>query len=194
MRRICFFIFAAVFLLSQPISQGGEPSSSNPSALMKTDGQKSMAAALSDVAGGNLYTLEYDQPYHIDDIMDCGGVNSSKALLTAVFSRLVNLPTAVSGGTPEFGCSIFSVKSPEGDVLVGRNFDFSFASSSNILVHNVLPGVRESVGTSRCRSYGPQFGGRQNHQQHPMVGCLQSHQEDSHHMRCKGLFQKDTNW
>ncbi len=124
------------------------PSITNPAAYLRNDGQKAMVSTLKDIAGGHLYSVEYSADYCLDEIMAGGGASSSVKLLGRAIPLLTTVPLGNAGSGPEFGCSAFCVKSPDGDVLVGRNFDYRFVSASNILVHNVAKGARESLNIS----------------------------------------------
>ena len=119
--------------------------SSNPAALLKTDEQRATAATLKDIKDGHLYTLEYTADYKLNDIMAQGGAKSSEDLVRKVFGNLLNIPAAAPDSQMDYGCSAFCVKSPEGDVLVGRNFDYRFVSSANVAVHDLASGEHESM-------------------------------------------------
>lgn len=118
--------------------------SPNSAAILKTQEQKASAATLRNVADGHLYTMDYYADYKIKELMAQGGAKSSLDLMNKVLSNLLDIPAQKSLQKMDFGCSAFCVKSPEGDVLVGRNFDFRFVSSANILVHNKACTTHES--------------------------------------------------
>ncbi len=119
--------------------------SGNPAAFLSTDAQKATAATLRDIKDGHLYTIDYTADYKIDELMAGGGAKSNEELVGKVFASLLNLPSMTAEARMDYGCSAFCAKSPEGDVLVGRNFDYRFVSSANVAVHNLTPGVRESM-------------------------------------------------
>lgn len=111
--------------------------SDNPATILQTDAQKATAATLRDIKEGHLYTMENTADYKLNEIMDQGGAKSSEDLIMKVFQNLLNLPVSASDSKMDYGCSAFCVKSPEGDVIVGRNFDYRFVSSANVAVHNI---------------------------------------------------------
>ncbi len=119
--------------------------SSNPATLLQTDAQKATAATLRDIKKGHLYTMENTADYKLKEILAQGGAKSSEDLILKVFKNLLNLPGDASASGMDYGCSAFCVKSPEGDVIVGRNFDYRFVSSANVAVHNLVPGAFESM-------------------------------------------------
>ena len=125
--------------------KGKDVTAANPADYLKNDDQKAMVSTLKDLADGHIYSVEYSAEYCLDEIMESGGASSSVQLLGKAIPRLTTVPLGKSGAGLDFGCSAFCVRSPEGDVLVGRNFDYRFVSSSNMLVHNVTKGARESI-------------------------------------------------
>lgn len=128
--------------------KGKDVTAANPADYLKNDDQKAMVSTLKDLADGHIYSVEYSAEYCLDEIMESGGASSSVQLLGKAIPRLTTVPLGKSGAGLDFGCSAFCVRSPEGDVLVGRNFDYRFVSSSNMLVHNVTKGARESICVS----------------------------------------------
>lgn len=118
---------------------------SNPAAYLQTDAQKEMVTTLKDIKDGHLYQMDYTADYKLKELMAQGGAKSNGELVGKVFKNLLNLPLATPDSQMDYGCSAFCVKSPEGDVLVGRNFDYRFVSSANIVVHNLVPTARESM-------------------------------------------------
>ncbi len=118
--------------------------SGNAAALLSTEDQKETVATLRDIKGGHLYTMDYTADYKIDQLMAGGGASSSLDLSGKVLAYLLNLP-ATKGTSMDYGCSAFCVKSPEGDVLVGRNFDYRFLSSANVVVRDLASEKHESM-------------------------------------------------
>ena len=147
MKRLIYLVSClsvSVCLLSS-CNKGETETAANPANFLRNDAQKAMVSTLKDLADGHIYSVEYSADYCINEIMESGGASSSVQLLGKVIPRLTTVPLSKSVSGLDFGCSAFCVKSPEGDVLVGRNFDYRFVSSSNVLVHNVTKGVRESI-------------------------------------------------
>ena len=122
-----------------------ERNSDNPAAFLVTNDQKKTVATLQDIKDGHLYTMDYTADYKLKELMTGGGAKSSEELSGKVIANLLNLPAMKAAASMEYGCSAFCAKSPEGDVLVGRNFDYRFVSSANIAVHNLFPEARESM-------------------------------------------------
>lgn len=147
MKRFFYLVTCLVatvcYLLS--CTKGKTEIVANTANFLKNEDQKVMVSTLKNMADGHLYSLKYSADYLIDEIMESGGASSSVQLLGKVIPRLTTIPLSKSGDGMDYGCSAFCVKSPDGDVLVGRNFDYRFVSSSNMLVHNVTKGVKESI-------------------------------------------------
>ena len=117
----------------------------NPAAFLATDDQKEAVTTLRDIKDGHLYVMDYTADYKLDEIMTGGGAKSNEELIKKVLTNLLNLPEMKADNSMDYGCSAFCVKSPEGDVLVGRNFDYRFVSSANVVVHNLVPKTHESM-------------------------------------------------
>lgn len=131
--------------------------SDNPAAFLATNEQEETVATLRDIKDGHLYKMDYTADYKLDELMAGGGARSSEELSGKILTNLLNLPAIKENSRMDYGCSAFCVKSPEGDVLVGRNFDYRFVSSSNIIVHDLVPETRESMCISAMPYLGDQY-------------------------------------
>jgi len=118
----------------------------NPAAFLKTDEQRSMINSLRDIADGHLYSIDYSADYMLTELMKNGGAKSSEQLMAKVFGMMLSLPERGAVSQGEFGCSGFCVKSPDGDILVGRNFDYKFSSAANLLVRDLASEGHVSIG------------------------------------------------
>lgn len=108
-----------------------------PMEMLTTPEQEATAKTLKDIAKGKLYSIEYNSDYLLDDAIETGASHSSLELVKFVYSRLLKLPTSQAAKAKiDAGCSAFCVKTPDGDVICGRNFDYRFVSSANVLVQN----------------------------------------------------------
>lgn len=128
----------------------------NSAALLATNDQKETVSTLCDVKDGHLYIMDYTADYKLNALMAEGGAKSSKELSDKILAKLLNVPTKAHARM-DYGCSAFCVKSPEGDVIVGRNFDYRFVSSANIVVHNLFPETHESMCISAMPYLGEQY-------------------------------------
>lgn len=108
--------------------------SSNPAAYVKTAAQEKSVRSIWDIKDGKMYHMDYQSDYMLDALLD-QGCNSSADLIKFLYVNLLNTkPTTKSAF--DYGCSAFVAKTPQGDVICGRNFDYRFASAANILLDN----------------------------------------------------------
>lgn len=112
------------------------PLSSNPAALLKTAEQKATVATLRNVCDGKLYKVDYHADYMLQKALNEGAGCSTQTLVGFIFDNLLNDPSQPSEAKIDAGCSAFCVRSPKGDVLCGRNFDYRYPSSANVLIDN----------------------------------------------------------
>lgn len=86
---------------------------------------------LTDYSDFNLYKMDICYDYSIDKIIDRGIFDDESALGAIVQEVLPDYPVNLK--MPNFGCSAFTMKSPD-SVMMGRNYDFKNDTSS-MLVH-----------------------------------------------------------
>ena len=102
-----------------------------------------------------LYYIEYKGDDGFSELMEKGGCESSKALIEHITKFLskgyYTLPTASQQPTP-YGCSTLTARTPEGDVLMGRNFDFM--SGAAVILHSVPNQGYETITTFNVEFYG----------------------------------------
>ena len=93
----------------------------------KRDAKKARKATLKTVRYVNdyLYTVEYKADYALDVLLERG--QSNMAQLIVFVQRALRDPRAVLSPVIRGGCSTFNAKTPEGDVILGRNFDYKDA-------------------------------------------------------------------
>lgn len=111
------------------------PLSTNPAEFLQTEDQMKTIKTLANVCDGKLYKIEYQSDYKLTEIL-AHGASSAKELTMLLYSNLLKTPVQDSDAGLDHGCSAFCVTSPDGDVLCGRNFDYRFVSSANVLVQN----------------------------------------------------------
>lgn len=99
----------------------------------ETRNQKALAAQRRDETlntfkriDDNIWTLEYKSSYGLDKLLEKGVSNIMDAVL--FLQKQVQLPSLcanpVHGG---FACSTFNAQTPEGQYILGRNFDYKEA-------------------------------------------------------------------
>jgi hypothetical protein len=84
-----------------------------------------------------LYYMEYKGDDGFDELIARGGGKSSGELAEYVMDFLSRgfYHPAVDPAPAQYGCSALTARTPEGDVLMGRNFDFS--SATGMILHTV---------------------------------------------------------
>ena len=107
---------------------------SNPAAYLKNASQEETVRSIRDIADGNMYHMDYKSDYMLDTLLAVG-CKSSFDLIRFLYSNILNMKSATKSDF-DYGCSAFMAKTPQGDVICGRNFDYRFASASNVFVDN----------------------------------------------------------
>ena len=81
------------------------------------------AASVRKLEDG-LYSMEYKGDYNLDGFQEQGGASDDLAVAEFVIQDVFHglLPIDLRGGS--FGCSAISARTPEGDAVFGRNFDW----------------------------------------------------------------------
>ena len=85
-----------------------------------------------------LYYMEYKGDDVFSGLMEKGGCHSSEEITGYIMSFLYPDVQQTHAGSPApttFGCSALTVQTLEGDVLMGRNFDFD--SATGLVLHTV---------------------------------------------------------
>lgn len=78
-----------------------------------------------DHLDGAVYTMNVKGGFYLDDFVAQGGVKDDSELINFVTNKITKGLINMSISDPEIGCSSFTAKSESGDVLFGRNYDFS---------------------------------------------------------------------
>lgn len=149
MKKIFLTLIALAVMTACDDDEKGSPLplSTNPASLLKTADQRATVATLRNVCDGKLYKVDYKADYLLAKALQEGAGTSSEKLVGFIFENLLNSPEKPAEAKIDAGCSAFRVRSPEGDVLCGRNFDYRFPSSANVLMDNnpVLKGDYRSL-------------------------------------------------
>lgn len=74
---------------------------------------------------GAVYTMQVSGGFYLDDFVAQGGVSNDGQLIDFITGRLTKGLVDLSIESPEIGCSSFTARGSEGDMLFGRNYDFS---------------------------------------------------------------------
>lgn len=93
----------------------------------------------------NIYKMNIKYNYSVDDVINYGIRDTQSFIDAVVKESLPLLPIHIDA--PNFGCSAFSVKDINNNVLMGRNYDFKNNTSAMLLHCNPKDGY-ESVAFS----------------------------------------------
>lgn len=104
--------------------------------------------------------VRYEGDYGFDGFIEQGGASSDKEVIKYLGRNLLSGAGNLSLKTGSFGCSALSVKSPEGDALFGRNFDWE---KCNALVVSSKPSNGyASISTVNMDFISSRYGGLLN--------------------------------
>ena len=78
-----------------------------------------------DHLDGAVYTMTVRGGFYLDEFVEQGGVKSDAELIEFITSKITKGLLNMNIRDPEIGCSSFTAKTENGDVLFGRNYDFS---------------------------------------------------------------------
>lgn len=101
-----------------------------------------------------LYYMEYRGDDGFDGLMAQGGFESADQMVSYVIQFLSkgHYKAEVQTRKADFGCSALTVKTPEGGVLMGRNFDFP--SALGVVLHTIPDRGYETITTFNVEFYG----------------------------------------
>ncbi len=101
-----------------------------------------------------LYYMEYKGDDGFDELIARGGGRSSGELVGYVMNFLskgyYNPP--VTPAPAQYGCSALTARTPENEVLMGRNFDFS--SATGMILHTIPKRGYETITTFNVEFFG----------------------------------------
>ena len=95
---------------------------------------------------GSVYTMHVKGGFYLDDFVAQGGVTSDGELIDFITSKITKGLIPMSIADPEIGCSSFTAMTPDGDVLFGRNYDFS-KTNTVIVTTEANDGRHASIST-----------------------------------------------
>ena len=101
-----------------------------------------------------LYYMEYKGDDGFDELMAKGGFESADQLASYAIEFLSkgHYKPEVETKKDGFGCSALTVRTPDGDVLMGRNFDFP--SAIGVIMHCIPDKGYETITTFNVEFYG----------------------------------------
>lgn len=100
---------------------------------------------VTDYDDFNVYKMNVKYDYNLDNIIEKGITDDQSFVNAIVGESLPLLPISIKA--PKFACSAFTMTASNGDVLMGRNYDFKNDSSA-LLVYCSPKGGYKSVATA----------------------------------------------
>jgi len=95
---------------------------------------------------GSVYTMNVKGGFYLDDFVAQGGVKSDGELINFITGKITKGLIPMSISDPEIGCSSFTAATAEGDMLFGRNYDFSKTNTA-IVTTEANKGRHASIST-----------------------------------------------
>ena len=74
---------------------------------------------------GAVYSMDVKGGFYLDEFVDQGGVKSDAELIDFITSKITKGVIDMNITDPKIACSSFTAKTEDGDVLFGRNYDYS---------------------------------------------------------------------
>lgn len=101
-----------------------------------------------------MYYMEFKGDDGFDAVLEKGGFENSDQMVSYVMDFLSkgHYKPEVKTKKASHGCSALTVRTPEGGVLMGRNFDFTSATS--MILHSIPDHGYESITTFNVEYYG----------------------------------------
>jgi len=101
-----------------------------------------------------LYYMEYKGDDGFDGLMAKGGFESADQMVSYIIEYLSkgHYKPEVQTRKTAFGCSALTVKTPDGGVMMGRNFDFP--SAIGVVLHTIPDRGYETITTFNVEFYG----------------------------------------
>lgn len=95
---------------------------------------------------GAVYTMHVKGDFYLDDFVAQGGVKNDAELIDFITGKITRGLMDMDISDPEIACSSFTARTPEGDVLFGRNYDFS-KTNTCIVFTEANEGRHASIST-----------------------------------------------
>ena len=140
--------FALVSCGGKDNGQHGVLPTENPAKYISDKGKLDMIHSLKEIDGiGGFYKLDYTADYKLDKVIDDYQAVSLEELTAFIAKELFdNAGAKAAGLSYGSGCSAFAATSPDGDRLMGRNFDYAHPEDiAAVLVRTAPEGKFKSI-------------------------------------------------
>lgn len=101
----------------------------------------------------DIYMIDYRNEYYLDDVLE-KGVSSIPDLLGFIGKKLCGGFNPFGSVKTEIGCTTFNCRTPEGNAILARNFDFKDAPCTVIWTHPKNGYASISVTDNNMMIYG----------------------------------------
>ena len=117
-------------------------------------GSLAKGAMSAEKLDDGLYYMEYKGDDGVDEFMKAGGAKNAQELSAHIINFLSkgHYKPQVNPEKADYGCSAFTVATPEGGVLMGRNFDFH--SAEGVVLHTIPDKGYETITTFNVEFFG----------------------------------------
>ena len=95
---------------------------------------------------GAVYTMEVSGGFYLDEFVEQGGAKSDKELIDFITGKITKGLIDMTISESDIGCSSFTAVTEDGDVLFGRNYDFS-KTNTCIVKTEAVEGRHATVST-----------------------------------------------
>lgn len=107
----------------------------NPAGMLKDRKQQKTLETLKDLGGeASFCSMDYKADYRLQDFIDAD-LDSKEAVSGKVMEMLLNVPASAEA-MPALkpACSAFQARTPDGDVIYARNFDYIFRDGAKVMM------------------------------------------------------------
>lgn len=95
---------------------------------------------MTNYDGYNLYRMDIDYDYSLDDVIE-SGISDDSSLMQAIAQESIPF-IPVHMEVPDFGCTAFNMITEDGDIYMGRNYDFKNDTSAMLVYCTPKNGYR----------------------------------------------------
>ena len=102
---------------------------------------------------GSVYTMHVKGDFYLDDFVSQGGVKNDSELIQFITNNITKGFIDMNISNPEIGCSSFTATTSDGDVVFGRNYDFS-KTNTCIVTTDANEGRHATISTADLQFLG----------------------------------------
>lgn len=165
MKRLKFMVIAILLVATMALTACGNSETGENNSVQNSDDASNVESENADSNGiakeqeteitqltaeiielnSGLSAVRFDGDYGFDVFLGQGGASSDRDVVAFLMSNMLSGAEGMTFGGDGFGCSTLSVKSPEGDTLFGRNFDWNHCEA--MIVQSTPANAYASIST-----------------------------------------------